>query len=450
MVVRWVADPGFLDGSFKSRSFVEALSSSSSSASFPKLRHATYRGLPSLWISKEEIFALSKPFQFALVSFFPTKRLSLDSIWNVFFSLKLQSDFSVTVLNQMHILIKLPHLFSPRILHALGSLFGTPLKVDNATSVGSRPSLVRVLVELDISKTYPLQIWLGPEVSGYIQQVQMEVFPEFCVSCKRLGHPKGTLGLEGSNHAAPVSVHETPVVLGVDGAQSGVDSVLQAPVPCDLVVPPDPNTCNKVDLVANLDCDCNPLTSLVWNGDVLAINSMENLDVSDNLANPMYNVGVFNSKALDTPCPPLVVPSVASLEGVECNACELNGVESPTSSGSVHSVSHLNSDHASIGVVNVTSNVTPTSLVPGPFVEVPVKLISPEDLFAQVGADVRLQLDWIKGSSHLRILVRRKIMGKNFKGDMTVLLCLTLPVGGEGVEGINVGLLLLLLFSICI
>ncbi|PKU75218.1 hypothetical protein MA16_Dca015740 [Dendrobium catenatum] len=310
-----------------------------------------------------------------------------------------------------------PHLFSPRILHALGLLFGTRLKVDNATSMGSRPYLARVLVELDISKTYPSQIWLGPEVSGYIEHVQMEVFHEFCVPCKRLGHlkgacsisslyhslpfpskpasrvVKGTLGLEGSNLAAQVSVHGTPVVLGVYGAQSGVVSVLQATVPCYLVVPPDPNTCNKVDHVANLDCDCNPLTSLVGNGDVLAINSIKILDVPDNFANLMCNVGVFNSKALDTPCPPLVVPSAASSEGVECHACELNGVEYPASSGSVHYVSHLNSDTDSIGVVNVTSNVKPTSLVPGPFVEIPVKLISPEDLFAQVGADVRLQLD---------------------------------------------------------
>ncbi|KAH0449849.1 hypothetical protein IEQ34_020541 [Dendrobium chrysotoxum] len=61
--------------------------------------------------------------------------------------------------------------FSPHILHALGSMFGRPLKVDNATSVGSRPSLARVLVELDIAKNFPKQSWLGLEKSGYIQKV---------------------------------------------------------------------------------------------------------------------------------------------------------------------------------------------------------------------------------------------------------------------------------------
>ncbi|KAH0471122.1 hypothetical protein IEQ34_000845 [Dendrobium chrysotoxum] len=46
-----------------------------------------------------------------------------------------------------------PHIFSPRILHAMDSMF-----VDNATSVGSRPSLVRVLMELDITKNFPDKI----------------------------------------------------------------------------------------------------------------------------------------------------------------------------------------------------------------------------------------------------------------------------------------------------
>ncbi|KAH0434809.1 hypothetical protein IEQ34_026745 [Dendrobium chrysotoxum] len=43
----------------------------------------------------------------------------------------------------------------PRILYALGSLFGHPLKVDNATSIDSRPSLAHVLVELNITKKCP-------------------------------------------------------------------------------------------------------------------------------------------------------------------------------------------------------------------------------------------------------------------------------------------------------
>ncbi|PKU83585.1 hypothetical protein MA16_Dca008272 [Dendrobium catenatum] len=42
-----------------------------------------------------------------------------------------------------------PHLFSPRILHGLGSMFGLPLKINHATSTGSRVSVAHILVELE-------------------------------------------------------------------------------------------------------------------------------------------------------------------------------------------------------------------------------------------------------------------------------------------------------------
>ncbi|KAH0452104.1 hypothetical protein IEQ34_019403 [Dendrobium chrysotoxum] len=52
-----------------------------------------------------------------------------------------------------------------------------PLKIDNTTSIGSRPSVARVVVELDINKHYLNSVWLGPENFGYIQNVKMEEFP---------------------------------------------------------------------------------------------------------------------------------------------------------------------------------------------------------------------------------------------------------------------------------
>ncbi|KAI0488987.1 hypothetical protein KFK09_028828 [Dendrobium nobile] len=81
-----------------------------------------------------------------------------------------------------------PHFFSPRILHGLGLLFGRPLKVDNATTLGSCPSVAQFLVEIDVTQKYSDKIWLGPMKLGYFQQVVMEDFPPFCVKCKRLGH----------------------------------------------------------------------------------------------------------------------------------------------------------------------------------------------------------------------------------------------------------------------
>ncbi|PKU74762.1 hypothetical protein MA16_Dca004953 [Dendrobium catenatum] len=233
-------DPGFLPGS-SSLSFKEALSGSSSiSMVFPELKVSSFRGMPSLWISEMEIEALAAPFEFALVGKFPARHPSLDAIRKFFFNLKLKGDVSVTVLNKRNVLIKLfndldycrvfthrsyfvnncfmklikwsptldvetespvvpiwisfpnlrPHLFASRILHGLGRVFDNPLKTDNATSTGSRPSVARVLVELDVSKTFPDKIWIGPENSGYVQSVVLEDFPEYCGHCSSLGHSK--------------------------------------------------------------------------------------------------------------------------------------------------------------------------------------------------------------------------------------------------------------------
>ncbi|KAH0454618.1 hypothetical protein IEQ34_016542 [Dendrobium chrysotoxum] len=78
---------------------------SHSSVSFLDLKISSHRGVPSLWISEEEILTLAAPFKFALVSKFPGRRPSLDVSKKFFFNLKLIGDFSVTVLNPKHVLI---------------------------------------------------------------------------------------------------------------------------------------------------------------------------------------------------------------------------------------------------------------------------------------------------------------------------------------------------------
>ncbi|KAI0530613.1 hypothetical protein KFK09_000158 [Dendrobium nobile] len=100
-------------------------------------------------------------------------------------------------------------------------MFGRPLKVDNSTSVGSRPSLARVLVEIDITKDLPDKIWLGSENSGYVQRVCFEEVPAYCAVCKRLGHFKG----DCDNFSASLNVNKSRenVVKPVDVAQVASD-----------------------------------------------------------------------------------------------------------------------------------------------------------------------------------------------------------------------------------
>ncbi|KAI0514248.1 hypothetical protein KFK09_010283 [Dendrobium nobile] len=271
-----LVDPGFLGGISHSKSFLEALAGSTSS--FPDLRPSTFRGLPSLWVSDEEIRELAAPFRFSLVGFFPSKRPPLDAIRKFFFNLKLNGEVSVTVLDSTHILIKLsndldycrvfchrsyfvfncfmkltkwspcldirvespiipiwisfphlrPHFFSPRILFGLGELFGKPLKIDGATSAGSRPSNARVLVELDVTKTYPKQVWLGSDSLGYVQEVVLDEFPQFCDVCKCLGHFTGKCrhdAVFGFPTVSDVPVENSPPLCAVNSDNGGVHAV---------------------------------------------------------------------------------------------------------------------------------------------------------------------------------------------------------------------------------
>ncbi|KAH0460425.1 hypothetical protein IEQ34_011088 [Dendrobium chrysotoxum] len=102
-----LVDPGFFDGKTNSCSFLDALSGDALSVSFVDLKTSTFRGMPSLWISKEKVLALAAPFAFFLVGYFPNSRPFSDMIRKFFFRLKLTSEFFVTLLDSRLILIKL-------------------------------------------------------------------------------------------------------------------------------------------------------------------------------------------------------------------------------------------------------------------------------------------------------------------------------------------------------
>ncbi|KAL0917436.1 hypothetical protein M5K25_012496 [Dendrobium thyrsiflorum] len=239
-----------------SSSFRDALFGASSWSEFPDLKITYCKGLPSLWIFDEEMMALTAPFEFAL----------------------LMGKFSVTLLNAKNILIKFshdsdycrvfshrsyfvsncfmklfkwtpyfyiniespaipiwvsfpnlrPHLFSPWILHGLSSLFGRPLRTDNATLNGTRPSVARVLVELDVTKRYPDQVWVGSESMGYTQLVEFENFPSYCGHYKVLGHARFECHVVNPHLANPIL---NAFGVGVDEIPISVDNIGPVGVP---------------------------------------------------------------------------------------------------------------------------------------------------------------------------------------------------------------------------
>ncbi|PKU62103.1 hypothetical protein MA16_Dca017810 [Dendrobium catenatum] len=112
---------------------------------------------------------------------------------------------------------------------------------------------------------------------------------------------------------------------------------------------------------------------------------------------------------------PLIGNDASNLKGEDFIACKLNRVVAQESSGSAHSVSHLNSDalavsvhpidevSARVVVPSILTPVTPTVQLSGRLVEVLFNLISLEALVIHMGVNsqesVRMQIDWLECSS---------------------------------------------------
>lgn len=62
------------------------------------------------------------------------------------------------------------------------------MQVDLATRDSRRPSVARVLIELDVSKSPARRFWIGDENRGFWQKIDYEVWPEFCKFYDRTGH----------------------------------------------------------------------------------------------------------------------------------------------------------------------------------------------------------------------------------------------------------------------
>ncbi|XP_020687475.1 uncharacterized protein LOC110103206 [Dendrobium catenatum] len=221
------------------QSFKDVLSSTTMQGdSAPKLTQSVVNGVPAILISDEDVLKLASPFQFTMVGKFALHRPNLDSIRSFFANLKLTGFYSVGLLDSRHVAIQLSndldysrvfarrsyfinncqmrilkwtpffdvheeslivliwisfpnlrlHFFNPQVLHALGSVFGRPLQTDQATASRTHPSVARVLVEVDILKKHPKEVWVGSKAFGYMQKIEFEKVSDFCSHCKIHGH----------------------------------------------------------------------------------------------------------------------------------------------------------------------------------------------------------------------------------------------------------------------
>ncbi|PKU59601.1 hypothetical protein MA16_Dca023458 [Dendrobium catenatum] len=105
--------------------------------------------------------------------------------WTPFFDVKEESPIVPIWISFPNLRL---HFFNAKVLHALGSIFGRPLQTDKSTASRTRPSVARVLVEVDITKKHAKEVWMGSKAFGYLQKVEFEKVPDFCNHCKTHGH----------------------------------------------------------------------------------------------------------------------------------------------------------------------------------------------------------------------------------------------------------------------
>ncbi|XP_071905711.1 uncharacterized protein [Coffea arabica] len=82
--------------------------------------------------------------------------------------------------------------FEKQFLLKLGNLLGRPLKVDKATAALKRPSVARILLEVDVLNSPRSRIWIGDDQWGFWQKIEYEEYPSYCGFCSSIGHVEST------------------------------------------------------------------------------------------------------------------------------------------------------------------------------------------------------------------------------------------------------------------
>ena len=222
----------------KKKSFSQLFSQPSTS--FIPIRQATvYKGEAAVIFSRADAEKLAEPFRWSLVGKFSHGRPSLEDIRKFFASLNLKDHIFIGLMDYRHVLIKcsaeadfnriwtrgiwqlgkfpmrvfrwsrefhvlresslvpvwvelpnLPiHFFDKHSLFSILSPVGRPLFLDSATAAGTRPSVARVCVEIDVAKPVLSRIWVAVEgETGFWQTIVPNDMPSYCSSCWRLGH----------------------------------------------------------------------------------------------------------------------------------------------------------------------------------------------------------------------------------------------------------------------
>lgn len=196
-------------------------------------------GKPAISFSSEKVTALFAPFNLTLVAKFQSKSPPrINEIMPEFKKLNLKRGFSISMLDNRHLLISLfldedftrlwlkgslfivgsslsltkwspsytPKINSPLVpcwvtfkkfpimlfhveaLYEIAKLIGNPLRMDQATAHRSVLTKAKVCIEVDASSAPPKSIVV--EAGGVMHSIEVvyDDYPKYCSHCTKLGH----------------------------------------------------------------------------------------------------------------------------------------------------------------------------------------------------------------------------------------------------------------------
>ncbi|XP_057770728.1 uncharacterized protein LOC130990516 [Salvia miltiorrhiza] len=77
----------------------------------------------------------------------------------------------------------------PEILAGIGRYIGHPIKIDGASARRDFGQFARLLIELDMSKSFPTTLLIDNDSFSFYVEFTYENLPYYCSKCKLTGHP---------------------------------------------------------------------------------------------------------------------------------------------------------------------------------------------------------------------------------------------------------------------
>lgn len=102
------------------------------------------------------------------------------------------------------------HFHQRSTLFQIGSMLGTPMKLDTTTNEVLRPSVARLCIEIDVYKDLPFRVYIQVSSRCISRSVVYEDLPLYCATCSRLGHLVPNCGKEQVDEHQPQPANPLP------------------------------------------------------------------------------------------------------------------------------------------------------------------------------------------------------------------------------------------------